>query len=218
MPKGERFCLSKNQRVIFFAFFMFLLLNATAFAEGVTNYYFAYGSNLSYAFLKERLKNGKWVDDWHKDGILEDPIPIDLGTYVLPDYEFGYTLNLETLGEKGTSGNILSKKGSIVYGVLYLLSDKHLKELDLSEDVPRSYERVSVKVHRVASLLFYEPNSPSSAIAWVYVGNPKYMTDEMNPDPIYEKLLIEAALERHFPQSYIEKYLHADVYALKGSG
>src|SRR5688572_11622890 len=91
--------------------------------SSTAHYYFAYGSNLSYPFLKERLKNGEWIDDWHKDGELEGPIPVDMGCYELPGYEFGYTLDVEPFGDMGTAGNIIPKNNSTVYGVLYKISE-----------------------------------------------------------------------------------------------
>ena len=55
--------------------------------ESLLFYYFAYGYKLNLAFLKERLKNGTWNHDGlHKTGQLDGPDPVDLGTYVLPDY------------------------------------------------------------------------------------------------------------------------------------
>lgn len=79
--------------------------------------YFAYGSNLSYDFLKKRLKEGEWVDEWHKSGKIQPPIPIDWGNYELCDYEFSYSLL--PCGEKQAAGNISPKAGTKVYGVLY---------------------------------------------------------------------------------------------------
>lgn len=169
--------------------------------------YFAYGSNLSHNFLKERLKNGQWIDEWHKDGELIGHIPIDLGSFELLDYEFSYSLNVESFGEEGTAGNIIPKKDAKVYGIVYRLSDTHLVELDKTEDVPEAYTRVAVKVHRCAKNILSENNFSTPLIAWVYVGNPKYVVQKENPDPVYVDLLIKSACERSFPPEYIEKYL-----------
>lgn len=172
----------------------------------LTQLYFAYGSNLSYDFLKERLKNGEWLSDgWHKSGELEGPAPLDLGTYVLDGYEFGYTLDVGT----ETAGNIVASDGARVYGALYKVTDAQLAELDRSEDVPRDYTRVAVQVHRVA-LNALNKKFPQ-ADAWVYVGSPQLITQVSRPDPEYADLLVRSATERLFPQEYIDSYLKTEV-------
>lgn len=167
-------------------------------------YYFAYGSNLSHDFLIERLKNGEWLSDgWHKTGTLEGPFPIDLGTFVLLDYEFGYTLDIGT----ETAGNVIPKTSSKVYGAAYQISREQLEELDRSEDVPEDYLRIAVIVDKVASSVFSE----GSIEAWVYVGQPHKCTDKTNPDPDYVDLLVNSATQRNFPQEYIDNYLQVPV-------
>ncbi|MBS0622814.1 MAG: gamma-glutamylcyclotransferase [Verrucomicrobia bacterium] len=192
-------------------FILAVPLSGATKAPEVPCYYFGYGSNLSYDFLKERLKNGEWIGEWEKDGVLEGPVPTDLGVYALSNYEFGYTL--KPFDESYTTGNILPKEGAKVYGALYLIcSQQHIDALDASEDVPRDYKRVAVKVHQVASSRFQ--NSPPSAIAYVYVGNKKYVTDAINPDPEYVDFLIEAAQGRALPTAYIDKFLKTDSVCL----
>ncbi|MDB6081829.1 MAG: hypothetical protein JWO53_1101 [Chlamydiia bacterium] len=172
-----------------------------------THYYFAYGSNLSYDFLKERLKDGSWIDGWHRGGQLPDPLPIDMGSFELSDYEFRYSLNVEPFEDIGTAGNVKPKRGAKVYGAVYKISEKQLAELDKSEDVPEAYARIAVKVHRIAKPILNKSSSPSILTVWVYVGNPKYVIEEENPDPEYTGLIIRSAYERAFPIHYIENHL-----------
>lgn len=181
-------------------------------SNGLPHLYFAYGSNLSYDFLKERLKNGEWIegDGWHKSGVLEEPIPVDLGSFELPDYEFSYSLDVEPFGDTGTAGNVVPKKGERVYGVVYRLSEAHLAELDKTEDVPEAYARVAVKVHRCAIAILGEHSAPASLTAWVYVGNPKYVVQKENPDPLYVDLLVKSACDRSFPPKYIDQCLRVN--------
>lgn len=179
------------------------------------HYYFAYGSNLSYDFLKERLKNGQWLDGWHKDGELEGSIPFELGVYELSDYEFSYSLDAEPFGDEGTAGNVIPKQGSKVYGIVYRLSDIHLAELDKGEDVPEAYARVAVDVHKCRSAIFGIHDFSEPLKVWMYVGNPKYITWEKNPDPVYVDLLVESARKHLFPPEYIEEYLNVKFLAEK---
>ena len=92
-----------------------------------------------------------------------------------------------------------------MYGALYRITEKQLAELDRTEDVPRDYERVALTVHRVA-ISALNQNLPE-AKAWAYVGQPPRLTTEVNPDPEYVQLIVQASLERGFPQDYIENYL-----------
>ena len=176
-------------------------------AESLTEPYFAYGSNLSAAFLQERLKDGEWLPDgWHKSGQFQGPAPVDHGTYVLDDYEFGYTLDQGA----ETTGNVVPKQGAHVYGVVYSLSTNQLKELDATEDVPRDYLRVAAKVHKFADEGFKTRVVNAWEDAWVYVGNSTLVTEKLKPDPEYVDLLVSSATERGFPQDYVNHFLKVD--------
>jgi len=164
-------------------------------------YYFGYAYNLNPIYLKERLKNGTWLSDKvHKTGVLDGPAPVDLGTYVLPDYQFGYNLDLQRYNEKGTVGNVLLTPGHKVYGALYRLTENQLKRLDRSEEVPRIYDRLLVKVH--------QEGAPHSFIeAWIDIGHPQALTKTPHPESNYVNEIVAAATKRHFPQDYIDHYL-----------
>lgn len=88
----------------------------------------------------------------------------------------------------------------------FYIADKHLAELDKSEDMPEEYERIAVKVHKCATSVFGN-QSPCIAEAWVYVGQAPYVTAEHSPDPDYVDLLVKAANDRSFPEEYIDNYL-----------
>lgn len=174
---------------------LFLLL--VTFQSAEAHLYFAYGSNLNYEFFKERLKDGEWVDSWHREGVLTEEAPRLIGSYVLENYEFGYTFNAEPFGDSGASANIFPKEGSKVYGVVYEISDDQLRELDKTEDVPEAYERVAVTVYNVTDTLQ----------AWTYVGNPKYLSDDLDLDPEYMELVVQGAYQNQLPEEYINQLL-----------
>lgn len=164
------------------------------------DYYFAYGSNLSRDFLNERLKNGEWIEDgWQKNGNLEGKPPDFLGVYRLDGYEFGYTLR----EENETTGNIIRKEGSAVFGALYRISKVQLDVLDKEENAPEQYTKTLVKVNRVCRDIF---KAPQSVEAFAYVGNKNYYTTDVCPDPRYVELLLKAAEELSLPQSYVDQY------------
>ena len=172
-------------------------------------YYFAYGYNLNPAFLKERLKNGTWNHDGlHKTGLLDGPDPIDLGTYVLPDYQFSYDLDLQNYKEKGSVGNVTISPNHKVYGALYRLTETQLKKLDRSEEVPRIYDRVLVQVYKEGAI-------HSKVDAWLDLGHPQAVTSTPHPLSDYVDTIVTAAENRHFPQDYIDKYLRFPVNVRK---
>ena len=173
-----------------------------------TEYYFAYGSNLNPWFMRERLKDGDWLPDgWHKSGHFSGPELQVLGLYTLQDYEFGYNL---WVGNE-TTGNVVPKTGSRVYGMLYKISELQLNELDRTEDVPRDYMRVALKVKQAAASVWQ--NAPSKVDAWVYVGNAELVTAAIDPDPEYVAFVTDAAIEQKLPQDYIETYLKMDLFS-----
>jgi len=169
--------------------------------------------------MVERLKNGDWIDSYHKAGQLIGPLPKDLGVYVLSDYEFGYTLDAEPFGDQGSAANIEPKAGSKVYGALYQITDEQLRILDKTEDEPIAYTRTALKVRRLALPdIFQLPldvseKSLDEITAWVYVGNSKFLTREKCPDPEYAHVIIEAAKKRCLPKGYIDKVLTDRAFA-----
>jgi hypothetical protein len=184
--------------------------------------YFGYGSNLSPSFLYERLKEGgDWLPDGrHKSGEFRGPVPVDLGIYALSDFEVGYTLDQGN----DTTGNIVPKRESCVYGSLYKISKEQIDKLDISEDVPKGdYYRVALKVHKVATALFDKTDKRNDEEeAMVYVGNPHMVTKWTDPDPEYVDLLVSSATERGISSEYIDRYLRVrprsscGKYALRG--
>jgi hypothetical protein len=175
-----------------------------------SEYYFGYGSNLSHPFMCERLKDGKWIDDYHKDGKLQGSAPEDLGGFYLDDYEFSYSLDLTAFAETGTAANVIAKKGSRTFGVLYKISKAQLKELDKSEDTPVAYQRLAIKVHRLPTVVGSGKATQknfSSKVAWVYVGQKKHLTQNYNPDKDYVSIILSGAREHGLPASYVQQFL-----------
>ena len=83
--------------------------------------YFAYGSNMSFARIKERIKSVE---------------PGVIGK--LEDYSF--TCN-KIGGVRSAKANIEPKKGETVWGIIYELTEEEIKELDMYEG---GYKRIKV--------------------------------------------------------------------------
>ena len=176
-------------------------------AEETFHYYFGYGSNLNDDFMQERLKDGEWIDSFHRNGRLIGAKPIDLGCYMLNDYEFEYSLDAESFGDKGTTANLIPKWGSVVYGVLYKISSQHLEKLDHTEDTPIAYQRIPLPVRRVEKDSTQNNPAPKEVNAWVYIGQEPYIISKWNPDPDYVNILLKGAYEHRLPENYIKKYI-----------
>ncbi|MGH9862019.1 MAG: gamma-glutamylcyclotransferase family protein [Candidatus Acidiferrales bacterium] len=91
-----------------------------------TPWYFAYGSNMSRAQVRQRA--GEPAEE--KIARLEN-----------------YALNFDKVARGGSgTANLVMAEGLVVYGVLYRLSEPQLKALDRFEGVPEHYRRSEVNV------------------------------------------------------------------------
>lgn len=185
--------------------------NYLSTSDVADQYYFGYGSNISQEFMHERLRNGEWTSSWTRAGYINGPIPIDLGVYYLENYEFAYNLDTEPFGDPGVAANIIKNPGSRVYGVLYRISKCQLEEIDKSEDEPIAYKRVQLTIKKMPALILNKRNdglnSPEQVTAYVYVGQDKYITYSIKPEPEYVDIILKGANEHNFPRKYVNNYL-----------
>ena len=85
------------------------------------NYYFAYGSNLHHFQMRRRCPNCRYVRK-----------------FILHNYNM-------TFRSKYGAADIERKKGSKVYGALYLISKVAEKRLDVYEEYPTLYKKMYFK-------------------------------------------------------------------------
>ena len=97
------------------------------------NYYFAYGSNLHHLQMKRRCPNCRYV----KKFIL-------------------HNFNL-TFRSKYGAADIEKKKGSKVYGALYLISKAAEKRLDIYEEYPTLYKKMFFKYRNNKVMTYIMP-------------------------------------------------------------
>jgi len=91
-----------------------------------TQWYFAYGSNMSRAQVRQRT--GEPAEE--KIARLEN-----------------YALNFDKVARGGSgTANLVAAEGQVVYGVLYRLSEQQLKALDRFGGVPEHYRRSEMNV------------------------------------------------------------------------
>lgn len=87
--------------------------------------YFAYGSNMNPGRMKERC-----------------PGSIDLGGAILRNYKVAERLYAD----------IDYEPGAVTHGVLYLISEEHVKSLDYHEGYPRVYIRLLVDIEHCGNV------------------------------------------------------------------
>jgi cation transport regulator ChaC len=142
-------------------------------------WYFAYGSNMSGAILRERR------------GLA----PLECRLATLPDYQLVFTLPVGP-GERGVA-NVEPAPGASTCGVLYLLSDADCERLDGTEGVPRVYERHAVEVVTADG---------GRLPAFTYRSG--FRTDGRKPSARYLGLLLDGCREHCLPAEWVA-YLKA---------
>ena len=90
-------------------------------------YYFAYGSNMDSAQMKQRC-----------------PTALLRGSASLPHYSLAFTI----FSPKRLCGcaDIIASLGSVTYGLLYQLTEEELAMMDVFEGHPIHYKRIKVSV------------------------------------------------------------------------
>ncbi len=134
--------------------------------------YFAYGSNLSREQMKERCPGSKLIG---------------------PGWIDGYRLefNFPSVRWGGGAADIIAEKGSVVWGLIYEISDGDLKSLDKYESYPTGYDRFLIDVQTDQGVM---------KGVWTY-----FVVDKKEfipPTKVYLNIIKDAAREFDFPQGY----------------
>lgn len=144
--------------------------------------YFAYGSNLDWAQMKQRCPSARFEC-----------------VARLADYKLAFTRLSERRG-CGTA-DVVAAAGSAVWGVVYRLDECDFGPLDEYEGcVPgrtnNAYDRIEVQVVQ-------DGDEARPATAWVYVVSTK-SERELIPNAEYKRLMTEGARYWGLPPPYIE--------------
>lgn len=145
--------------------------------------YFAYGSNMDWAQMRDRCPSTKFV-----------------GRGRLPDHRLAFTYRSSRRG-CGVA-DILSEKGAQVWGAVYDVSDPDLENLDLHEGYQPgsgsgSYLRIEVNVE-----LDVDPPETLKVLAYK-VRSPE--TIHVPPNENYKSLLVAGAKHWQLPEAYIQQ-------------
>ena len=137
--------------------------------------YFAYGSNLDQNQMRERCPTSK-----------------PLGVAYLHGYRLAFTF-YSTGRWKGGCADIIRDNNSTVWGYVYELTDRDLMRLDNYEGCPHCYKRFQTKA--------VSADGRELPHVWVY----EVVNKESHlPSEEYINILLRAAIEYGFPDSYRE--------------
>ncbi|CAF1006828.1 unnamed protein product [Adineta ricciae] len=139
--------------------------------------YFGYASNLKESLLKERIGG-------------DHPLSVDVGR--LLDYELRF--NHQQPNGEGRA-NIVPKKGSYIYGLVYGINNEHR---DLLFKTEPGYRMIEVDIElqsdqsTIRAITFIDETSPS---------------ENYRPSNEYLRTIIDGACEHDFPQDYIDSII-----------
>jgi len=141
-------------------------------------WYFAYGSNID----EERLRTKRGVE------------PVSSTVGVLRDYKFLF--NKKSKYKNCSYANVVPEEGSVVYGVLYLVSRSDLEKLDYYEGCPTEYYRIKLVVEKL---------SGDKVMAWIYIAN--RTKEDLKPCEGYVDIILRGARRFELPEDYINYIL-----------
>lgn len=139
--------------------------------------YLGYASNLKESLLEERIGG-------------DHPLSVDVGR--LFDYELRF--NHQQPNGEGRA-NIVPKKGSYIYGLVYGISNQHRDSLLKTEP---GYRMIEVDI---------ELQSDHSTIRAITFIDETSSSENYRPSDEYLRTIIDGACEHGFPQDYIDSII-----------
>ncbi|CAF1201734.1 unnamed protein product [Rotaria sp. Silwood1] len=136
--------------------------------------YFGYASNLKQSLFEERIGN-------------DHPLSVNIARLI--DYQFRFNHKQEN--GKGRA-NIVPKKDSYVYGIVYLINEKHLDYLLKTEP---GHRMIKINIELINN------NKIIEAITFI---DETTCDEDFVPSNEYLQIIIDAAKQYNFPQTYID--------------
>ena len=149
--------------------------------------YFAYGSNLDWQQMQNRCPSAEFIC-----------------RAVIPDYRLAFTRR----SSKRNCGvaDVIPYEGSMVWGVVYQISETDVGALDGSEGFKPDRERCMNAYVREEFRAFTEGDTSNPLLVSVYIANKQ--DDPPLPNNEYKELIVQGARYWHLPEEYIEELEH----------
>ncbi len=153
------------------------------YTKGKNVLYFTYGSNMDIVDLKS------WCD--------KKAYTLSEFNYIGSGYIQGYelTFNYYSIGRKGGAANIMEKKGSYTYGLLFSIDVATLTVLRKKEGYPKYYGEITIPVVQGECIL--------KDVVTYKVVSERELPIHQKPTRYYLDLIISNARKNNFPDEYI---------------
>jgi gamma-glutamylcyclotransferase (GGCT)/AIG2-like uncharacterized protein YtfP len=146
--------------------------------------YFAYGSNMDWAQMKERCPCAKFVC-----------------RAKLPSHRLAFTLR--SCSRRCGVADILRDETKDVWGVVYELPENELENLDKDEDFNPGRPYGQNKYSRENCYVWREGDAKRPLLVSLYRGHPQ--PNPPLPDCDYKNLIVEGAKQWQLPADYIQE-------------
>src|SRR5262249_34161702 len=146
--------------------------------------YFAYGSNMHSAQMKERCPLAKFVC-----------------RAKLPSHRLAFTL--KSVDRGCGVADVLYAEGREVWGVVYELPDTELKDLDKDGSLRPGRPDDQNKYTREHHYVWPEGDAKRALLVALYRGHPQL--DPLLPSHEYKRLIVEGAKHWNLPAGYIRE-------------
>jgi cation transport regulator ChaC len=143
--------------------------------------YFAYGSNMSTARLRERMPSCK-----------------PIGKATLPGYSLRF--HKRSVDQSGKCNAFATGNVNGVIGVLFSFDPAERAELDKAEGVGSGYEHATVTVIN---------DKGRRRKALTYLATPDYIDDNLKPYGWYKDFVLAGGREHGLPPEYIAEYIQS---------
>ena len=144
--------------------------------------YFAYGSNMDWAQMRERCPSARFV-----------------GVSVLPKYRLAFTRRSINRG-CGVADAVRDENRKL-WGAVYEIADVDIGKLDKSEGYQPGREKNSY--WRRECMVFLDGHEQGPITVWTYFADPQ--TNPPLPNQAYKDLILAGARYWHLPDEYIEE-------------
>jgi hypothetical protein len=150
--------------------------------------YFAYGSNMDWAQMRERCPSARFV-----------------GVAVLTDHRLGFTR--KSINRGCGVADAVRDEGQSLWGVVYEFADVDIGKLDKSEGYRPGREKNSY--WRRECMVFLDGDEQGPLTVRAYFADPQ--TNTPPPNQAYKNLILSGARHWHLPEEYIRELEHIEV-------